>query len=60
MADEIDRMNDIAEFERDSLIRTAAGASATIPEGIPGVCKECQIFSRRLVVGRCAPCRDSI
>lgn len=56
MADDIDYANELAEIERQNLIRKAR---VEIPAGVPGECKECGEHSARLVGGRCAPCRDS-
>lgn len=55
MPDDIDRQQEITQLENDAAIRRA---SRPIPKGEPGVCKECGEESPRLVVGRCAPCRD--
>ena len=55
MADLIDEANDKAEMDRQGLI---AAARQPIPIGEPGICRECLEESKRLVGGRCAPCRD--
>jgi hypothetical protein len=55
MADIADIANDlvIAQLERRILV-----ARAPIIIGVPGRCAECGDDSLRLVIGRCAPCRD--
>lgn len=58
MADEIDQATENADSFRDSLVDTARRAARAIPEGEPGICSECLLYSKRLVEGECAPCRD--
>lgn len=59
MPDEIDRIT-----EHQMLIEEAGVAQirrlAQIAPGEPGQCRDCGSDSPRLVVGRCAPCRDEI
>lgn len=58
MADVVDTSDEhyAPKFEADvALIRQAA---ANMPKGEPGECGLCGEFSRRLVGGNCAPCRD--
>ena len=57
MVDEIDKIQEITQLETDALIRNAA---KPIPEGLPGVCKDCKVVSKRIVAGRCARCRDAL
>jgi hypothetical protein len=33
-------------------------ATRPMPEGVEGECDDCGRYSKRLVGGRCAPCRD--
>ncbi len=55
MADACDMANDVAQVALDRSIR-----AARVPEviGVPGECGECGDDSLRLVLGRCAPCRE--
>ncbi len=55
MADEIDQIQESQEIEIAALI---AQAAKPVPVGAPGICDECAEHSKRLVGGRCAPCRD--
>lgn len=59
MPDEIDRVQSNRDLENEAHIRIASRAAAKILAGEPGECKECGELSGRLVLGRCAPCRDS-
>ncbi len=47
--------NDVAQAALERSIR-----AARVPEviGVPGECRECGDDSPRLVLGRCAPCRE--
>jgi hypothetical protein len=47
--------NDVAQAALDRSIRAAR---APIPIGVPGECQNCGDDSPRLVMGRCAPCRE--
>ena len=55
MADVADMANDVAQAALDHSIRAAR---APIAIGVPGECEECGDDSARLVMGRCAPCRE--
>jgi hypothetical protein len=55
MADVADMANDVAQAALDRSIRAAR---APIAIGVPGECEECGDDSPRLVMGRCAPCRE--
>jgi hypothetical protein len=55
VADVADMANDVAQAALDRSIRAAR---APIAIGVPGVCNECGNDSPRLVMGRCAPCRE--
>ena len=56
MADEIDVAADRIEAFRSDALRRAL--STPVLAGEPGECIECREHSKRLVGGRCAPCRD--
>lgn len=60
MIDDMDLAAEHVAFENESRVREAAGRSASIPAGAPGVCDECGEESKRLVHGRCAPCREEL
>ncbi len=55
MADVADMANDLAQAALDRSIRAAR---APIPIGVPGECNECGDDSLRLIMGRCARCRE--
>ena len=55
MADIVD---EASKIEAAHLARALLAARAPVAEGEPGECDECGEESPRLVVGRCAPCRD--
>ncbi len=55
MADVADMANDVVQAALDRNIRAA---SAPIAIGAPGECRVCGLDSKRLVMGRCAPCRE--
>ena len=55
MADVADMANDVVQAALDRSIRAAR---APIPIGVAGECRECGDHSLRLVMGRCAPCRE--
>ena len=55
MADVADMANDVAQAALDRSIRAAR---TPIPIGVAGECRECGDHSLRLVMGRCAPCRE--
>lgn len=55
MADAIDDANELAE---QHLAHSLRAALVPVPAGEPGECEQCGEDSKRLVVGRCAPCRD--
>lgn len=56
MADEIDVAADRIEAFRSDALRHVL--STPVVAGEPGECAECGEDSKRLVGGRCAPCRD--
>lgn len=58
MADVIDEANELAMMEVQSISIEARNRAAAIPTGEPGMCMDCGWDSKRLVHGRCAPCRD--
>jgi hypothetical protein len=58
MADEVDLVQENVAMENDAHVRLAVRAAADIPVGEPGICFECDEESKRLVRGRCAPCRE--
>jgi hypothetical protein len=55
MADACDMANDVVQAALDRGIRAAR---APLPIGVPGDCTECGDPSLRLIMGRCAPCRE--
>ncbi|MEN2746446.1 conjugal transfer protein TraR [Sphingomonas sp. T9W2] len=55
MADAIDDANELAE---QHLAHSLAAARVPVPAGEPGECQQCGEDSKRLIGGRCAPCRD--
>lgn len=57
MTDEIDRVQELTQLEEQCLINQVR-AKANIPVGEAGICRDCGRESPRLVVGRCAPCRE--
>lgn len=57
MPDEIDQVQELALIENDAAVFEIR-RRAELPPGTPGYCGECTQKSRRLVHGRCAPCRD--
>lgn len=58
MSDDIDRANNMADFERDFQLKHRA--SANIEAGRPGECVTCGYESPRLVSGMCVDCRNVI
>lgn len=56
--DTIDEAQNNVLAEGEYLSHVAHEAAAKIPAGVPGECHECGEQSKRLVDGRCAPCRD--
>jgi hypothetical protein len=55
MADACDMANDVAQAALDRSIRAAR---APLPIGVAGDCRECGDPSPRLIMGKCAPCRE--
>jgi hypothetical protein len=55
MADVVDLAQQI---EQEHLQRALQAISGDIPAGAPGECELCGEETRRLVEGRCAPCRE--
>lgn len=55
MSDEIDVANDRAAQDLD---RAIAAARGVIAPGVEGECYLCGEWSKRLITGACAPCRD--
>lgn len=55
MSDDVDLATVIADR---TLARQIAAARVPVPAGVPGECEGCGRDSKRLVGGRCAPCRD--
>lgn len=58
MADEIDISNDRIEAELSNEQARIRAEAAKFDPGKPGDCELCGEWSRRLVKGVCAPCRD--
>jgi len=56
--DEIDAQDTRNEIQDVALTAHFAKLASEIPAGNPGVCEYCEEFSKRLVRGYCAPCRD--
>jgi hypothetical protein len=56
MSDEVDLVNDHIVESTEMQIRSIT--SNKIQKGIAGYCKFCGEWSKRLVKGACAPCRD--
>lgn len=56
--DEMDEVTNLALLEMQSLDIQARKAAAAIPVGKPGICHNCEEYSKRLVARLCAPCRD--
>ncbi len=57
MADDVEIA---AAITSRNLERSIRAARQPIPAGAPGECSTCGGDSPRLVVGRCAPCRDEM
>ena len=55
MADACDMANDIAQA---ALERSIRAARVPLPIGVAGDCADCGDASLRLIMGRCAPCRE--
>ncbi len=55
MADIADMANDVAQAALDRSIRAVR---APLPIGVAGDCRECGDHSLRLIMGKCAPCRE--
>ena len=55
MADQMDMAADITALHFDISLRAARQPIAV---GVAGECETCGEDSKRLVGGRCAPCRD--
>ncbi|QRY97100.1 conjugal transfer protein TraR [Sphingomonas paucimobilis] len=53
-------MSDPADLAGEIMERAMTRPIATrpMPEGVAGECDDCGRYSKRLVGGRCAPCRD--
>ena len=58
MPDELDYVSEKIQESTDSNIDRIRRQAASIPAGVPGVCDRCDEFSKRLVNGCCATCRD--
>jgi hypothetical protein len=58
MADDIDLSNDRVMLATDAGIAAVRREAANIPKGRAGECKACGEYTKRLVTGICAPCRD--
>lgn len=54
----MDEVDIAAEIHDRALASLIAAARVPVPVGHPGVCRQCFERSQRLVIGRCAPCRD--
>ena len=58
MADDADRALKDAEVLDEAEIKLIRERAANIPNGVAGVCKNCDEPFERLVGGHCARCRD--
>jgi hypothetical protein len=58
MGDVCDASDADIEMTRDTQIAAIRRAAANIPVGTKGHCKVCGNYTKRLVTGICAPCRD--
>lgn len=56
--DDLDLVEERLQRENDTLISDVRKQATRIPAGEPGECQICGEFSKRLVRGNCAPCRD--
>ena len=56
--DEIDYSTAVQQSTEDKAIAAIRAKAAGMPEGVAGECAECGEESQRLIMGRCAPCRD--
>ena len=57
-SDFLDEASNLTIMETESLVNASRKAVLDMPEGEPGECNECGEFNKRLVYGRCSPCRD--
>ena len=57
-SDFLDEASNLTIMETESLVNASRKAVLEMPEGEPGECNECGEFNKRLVYGRCSPCRD--
>ena len=55
MPDNIDMAVEISDLHLERSIRAAR---QPVPVGVAGECETCLEDSKRLIGGRCAPCRD--
>lgn len=58
--DDIDVLQKNRDLENEAHVKAAVSRASTIPTGEPGACRECSVWSPRLVRKRCAPCRDEM
>ncbi len=58
MPDDADLANDLISDSNNAAILNARRNAAEIPAGNPGDCWSCGEYSKRLVNGACASCRD--
>ena len=56
--DEIDYSTAVQQSTEEKAIAAAMKAASEIPEGNAGECIECGEESKRIVHGKCSPCRD--
>ena len=57
-SDVLDEASNLTIMETESLVMASRKAVEEMPLGEPGECNECGEFNKRLVNGRCSPCRD--
>ena len=56
--DEIDYSTAVQQSTEEKAIAAIRAKAAEMPEGIEAECTECGEESKRIVNGKCAPCRD--
>lgn len=58
MPDMFDHAQEIIEQNLERDLKNAGAGTYVLPQGDPGECIDCGYFNERLIVGRCAKCRD--
>lgn len=56
--DILDQASKLTMLETDSIVNASRKAVQEMPAGEPGECNECGEYNKRLVLGKCSPCRD--